>query len=317
MGFQTFQEFTQQLGLLYDKEQKVARAFEVLQQEYQRFPEYADQTYYWRIFMASRLGQQTLALHLFEEALDRGYWFAPSTLETDEDLVSLHPLPAFQAMVEICRQRLIEAQTTTRPDLLVVPPEKQGGSLPLLMALHGNWSNARDTQEHWRNITTRGWLLGVPQSSQIIGQHSYVWDDRQKGTHEVCEHLTTLNKVHVIDPERVVVGGFSQGSGLAILLALHQSIKTCGFVVLAPHLSEVELETLPPLLDRQKPMGLRGSIIVGEEDTRLLGIAHKIAEVLRSYDLPCQLEIYPGLEHTYPSDFATCVTKGLAFIDGE
>ncbi|GCF11190.1 alpha/beta hydrolase [Dictyobacter arantiisoli] len=266
----TFQEFTRQLSELYDKKQEITQAFEFLQQEYLRFPEHADQTYYWRIFMAARLGKQSLALQLFQEALDHGYWFSPDQLEKDEDLISLHPLPAFQKMVEICRQRLAEAHANARPELLVREPAKHADSLPLLIALHGNWSDARSTQEAWSDVTTRGWLLAVPQSSQMIGLNSYTWDDRQQGSHEVFTHLAVLNRTHTIDPERVVLGGFSMGAGLAILLTLRQSTKACGFVVLAPYLSEAELETLSDLLDRQKIMGRRGYIMVGEEDTRCL-----------------------------------------------
>jgi predicted esterase len=158
-------------------------------------------------------------------------------------------------------------------------------------------------------------LLAVPQSSQIVASEAYVWDDREKGINEIREHLAKLSSEHTIDPERVVLGGFSKGGGQAILIALHQSIKTRGFIALGPYLLPDELETLSARLETQKPAGLRGYILVGEEDHDCLEVSRKVAELLNAHNVPCELELRPGLDHSYPEDFAAAVSKGLAFIE--
>lgn len=186
-----------------------------------------------------------------------------------------------------------------------------------MIALHGNNENASVTLEYWQEITAQGWLLAVPQSSQIYDPNSFVWDDREIGISEIRAHLASLSREQTVDQNRVVLGGFSMGSGQAVWMALNQSIKTRGFVVLAPYLTPDELEALPALLESQKPAHLRGSILVGEEDSKCLAVSRKVVEIMRAYNLPCELEIQPGPDHDYPPNFGEFVRKGLAFIEEE
>jgi predicted esterase len=211
-------------------------------------------------------------------------------------------------------ERFAEIQANARPELLVAPSVQQATTYPLLIALHGNGSNARDTSKYWAEITAQGWLLALPQSSQLIGPDEYTWDNREQGSLEIREHLATLIRTHAVDRERIVLGGFSMGGSLAIWLALHQSIKTRGFIALGPSLTAAELEALTTLFDTRTPAGLRGYIIVGEEDIWSLETSRKIVELLNAHDVSCQLEILPGLDHSYPPHFAGYVTKGLAFV---
>lgn len=314
MSTLTIREFRQELMQLY-KAKEYIQALELAEKEQANFPTRVREISYWRLCLNALLGKQAEALHIFQDVLDRGEWFSPRWVEDDSDLVSLQPLPAFQAMVEACRQHVAELQKNARPRLLVREPAEQATALPLLIALHGNASNANDTVEHWSGITTEGWLLAVPQSSQVFEAETFVWDERETGIDEIRMHLATLSGEHKLAQERVVLGGFSMGGGQAIWMALHQSLKTCGFVVLGPYLREEELEALSTLLQTQKPAGLRGAILVGEEDTECLAISQKVVELLRAHDLPCELEVRPGLDHSYPEDFAAWVANGLVFIE--
>src|SRR5260370_2309604 len=215
--------------------------------------------------------------------VDQGGWFSPIQLEQDPDLVDLRPCPEFQEMVEVCRQRLAEVKDHVQPELRVEKPVQQAAILPLLIALHGNQGKARDIIEEWGEVAVQGWLLGAPTSSQVIGPYECVWDEREPGISGVREHLATLNSEHTIDPERVVLGGYSMGGGLAVWMALHQSIKTRGFIALAPYLTPAELEALPALLASQKPNNLRGSILVGEKDILCLEVSRKLVEIMRAH----------------------------------
>lgn len=188
-------------------------------------------------------------------------------------------------------------------------------SLPLLLTLHGNEGNAHDTIEEWSAATTQGWLLGVPTSAQIVGPHEAVWNERELGISQVQAHLSELSREYPINPERVVLGGYSMGGGLAVWMALQQSVKARGFVVLAPYLTAAELEALPMLLASQPPTNLRGSILVGEQDVYCLEPSRKIVEMMRAHHLCCELEIHPGMDHFYPPNFATFLSKGLAFVE--
>jgi predicted esterase len=175
--------------------------------------------------------------------------------------------------------------------------------------------NALVTLEYWKEMSTQGWLLAVPQSSQIYDPNSFVWNDRQVGISEIRAHLALLNREQILDQDRIVLGGFSMGGGLAIWMALNQSIKTRGFIALAPYLTPAELEALPALLANQRPTNLRGSILVGNEDIESLEVSRKIVEIMHAYDLTCELKIHPGPDHDYPSNFGEYLGKGLAFIE--
>lgn len=315
MGKLTFNALQQQLMTLYQAK-CYTEAFELVEREQINFPDRTHDIAYWRVCMHALLGKQADALQLLQQTLDSGDWFAPNMLMHDPDLASLQSLPEFQTMLEVCRQHLTASQRNVRSELLVRQPATPVGKLPLLMVFHGNNGNARATVEHWEGVTTQGWLLALPQSSQIIGPGAFVWDDREVGIGEAREHLTALSSKHTLDLERVVLGGFSMGGGQAIWMALHQSIKVSGFVVLGPYLTAAELEALPALLASQRPAGLRGSIIVGEEDSECLEVSRKVVEIMREHDLPCELEILPTMHHSYPAGFVKYVNKGLAFIEG-
>ena len=98
-------------------------------------------------------------------------------------------------------------------------------------------------------------------------------------------------------------------------MTLHQLIPAEGFVVLGSFLSSEELETLSALLATHRPTGIRGSIIIGEDDKSCLQCSRQVAEIMHAHDLPCELEIIPGLGHEIPADFSEHVTRGLAFVE--
>jgi predicted esterase len=148
-----------------------------------------------------------------------------------------------------------------------------------------------------------------------VGPNEFIWDERETGISEVRAHLAKLASDYPVDRERVVLGGFSMGGGLAIWMALKQSIKTRGFIALGAYLTEEELEVLSGLLAHQKPQGVRGLLLVGEEDTVHLNVSHKVVDLMQAHDLACELEILPGFTHVYPADFLERVVKALAFIE--
>lgn len=310
----TFRTLHNQLMKLYfDKE--YPQALEQLEREQAYFPENTAEIAYWHLCLGALLGRQAEALRVFKEALNGGFWFSPETLLRDPDLVSLRSLPEFQQMVEICRERLAAAQSLAKPALLVRKPTEQAGALPLLCALHGNGENASITIDDWRDIIAQGWLLAAPQSSQLNDPATFVWNDRETGISEVRAHIAALNGEYTIDPQRVVLGGFSMGAGQAVWMALHQSVPARGFIVLGPYLTPDELDALPTLLTSQRSTSLRGSILVGELDVECLEVARKIVEIMQAHHLPCELTILPGIGHYYPPDFGEFIRKGLAFIE--
>lgn len=312
MNNRAYYDLEKHLSKLYEAKE-YQQVLALIEQEQVNFPMRTLDFLYWRLCMINLLGRQAEALQLFSELIEQGNWVEPTWLLKDEDLTSLHHLPEFQSLIAICQQRLVEAQATAQPELLVYP--SYAHKLPCMIALHGNMDNAQNTSEEWHEIIKQGWLLAVPQSTQVMGMTNYVWNNRERSIHEVCTHFATLNEKHAIDTERVVLGGFSKGGGLAIWLTLHQLVSVRGFVVLGPSLKNDELEMFPSLLATRNLTGVRGYIIVGEEDEHCLRVSHQVTEIMHAHDLPCKLEILSGVSHEYPPDFSERVTQGLAFVE--
>jgi len=199
--------------------------------------------------------------------------------------------------------------------MLVLPPAEKGADhLPLLLGLHGNSQNARLAANDWQPIVAKGWLLACAQSSQLLISDAYVWNDLERGTTDVRRLYQLLNTRDLINPERIVLGGFSAGGGLAIHLAVTGAINARGFLVVGPYLRD--LEPLKPYLDTAAASGLRGYIVMGlQEPPEGQEIMRKIHAFLNTQGVPCGLEERPEIAHAFPADFGQSIEKALAFLE--
>jgi pimeloyl-ACP methyl ester carboxylesterase len=196
----------------------------------------------------------------------------------------------------------------------VLPPaEKRTDRAPLLLGLHGNSQNARLAALDWQPITTKGWLLACVQSSQLLTSDAYVWNDYERGTADVQELYQTLNTRDTIDPENVVLGGFSMGGGLAIHLAVTGSIKARRFLVVGPSLPD--FEALKPYLDTAAANGVRGYIVMGlQEAPDFQERIRQTDAFLNTHGIPCELDERPEIAHAFPANFGETIDKALAFF---
>jgi predicted esterase len=269
--------------------------------------------------MASLINETALALQLLEEALEAGLWWAEAQLREESDLQSLQGLPQFEQLVEVCQKRHAEAQAQAVPVLLTLQPEGgcQAGlqPCPLLLALHGNDQTAEGSVGFWRSAVSRGWLLALPQSSQVRGPDGYIWNDQDRAVREIQEHYATLCEQYAIDPDRVVLAGFSRGGELAIWLALSGTIEVRGFIAVGPGGPYTnEPDKWAPLIEASQGRGLRGYLVVGEQDIFCYEGTQALAALLKSRDIPCELEVHPNLGHDFPPDFQQSLARALEFL---
>lgn len=83
MPFQSDPEYEKQVYQLYNSGE-FARAYELLTQAAERYPEEMQQISKWRFDLAARLGKPELAESIFAQALDAGYFHSQRTLRTDD-----------------------------------------------------------------------------------------------------------------------------------------------------------------------------------------------------------------------------------------
>ena len=172
-------------------------------------PERWGDTLYWRGCLTALVGDLDGALRLLKEAVDRGHWWSGGSLRGDPDLKVLQGDPQFEALVSVCRQRHAQAETSARPELLRLRPGTDP-PWPLLMALHGAGGDAEEFSPHWQRATAEGWLVGIPQSSQMIAPGRFGWADQDRAAQEIRGHYQTIIRECRVDPGRVIMAGFSQ-----------------------------------------------------------------------------------------------------------
>ncbi len=301
-----------QLLALYNQGAYV-EALNLLEREGARFPQQG-LMYHWMMCLAARADEPDKALLAFREALDKGYWYPAALLRDDEDLQSLQGRPPFEEMVAVSLERAAKTESSSTPQLLVIPPAADAVSpAPLLIGLHGNSQSAGLAAENWHPLQKRGWMLALPQSSQLLTPDAYMWNDFARGAGEVERLCGKLIGSRSVDSTRIILGGFSAGGGLAIQMAVAGTLKARGFLVIGPYLRD--LEVLTPFLQTARDRGLRGYIIMGlQEPAEGQELMQRTAALLKDNGIPCEIEPHADLGHAFPEDFDATLQKALAFL---
>jgi predicted esterase len=313
MPFATFAELSEEMFRLYGRGEYEA-ALALVNRDFEHFTDYLGRLYFWRVCLHTMLDQQDEALHQLKQALDLGFGYSVDLLHGDRDLQSLQRKPEFEQLVTRSQEQYAELSSHIVSTRLIIPPPEAAAPFPLLIILHGNSSNAEWTAGYWQAAAERGWLVLLPQSSQPGWDNtSFSWDDEEKARRDVLQHYQEIQQKYQIDPERVVIGGFSRGARVALSLALTGSIPARGVIAVAPALRQNsdELFALAQLRLEHAPSVY---LIVGEQDQPFYEPTIAFAEYLSGLDVDCELSVYPHIGHAYPSDFADVLPVALDFV---
>ncbi|MDG7016534.1 MAG: hypothetical protein JRM82_04070 [Nitrososphaerota archaeon] len=252
-------------------------------------------------------------METLEGAVKQGYFWHMDRLLQEPDLKPLHGSPRFERIVNKSEGLRQKAQLHAKPLLKVLYPRAKRDGYPLMVTLHGRGGNATEHAERWRSLTAQGVLTAFPQSSQVFDKGGYCWDDEAIAERELGGAVAKLMRTHRVDPEKFVMGGFSQGGTLALKLALEQKpARTKGFVAVVPALRG-KMDSLMPLIDGAAERGLRGYLFTGERDFARSAVEqfHKEA---RAIELSCGLSVEKNLGHDYPNDFGPKLASAVKFV---
>src|SRR5688572_4938255 len=301
----TFRDLTDKLTVLYTAG-KYAEALELVQQNAGYFPEQVARTTFWRMCLLSLTGRSADVLSVFQQGLDSGLWWHKE-LFSDPDLNAVRDLPAFKRLMSVSQEQYEEARKEVKRDYTVLPPEPSSlGLYPLLITLHGRNGNKEDDLRHWELARQRGWLVLLAQSAQPMFHGAYHWDNPAQGLADLRFYYDQVSGQYQIDQQRVVIAGFSQGSGMAIYTALTGSLPVRGFIGIGTWWADANQ------LDMQGKQ-IRGYFITGEKD-HTLERAREIQEVLRKNNVEFVEEVHPDLAHEFSRDFGTSFDKAIDFI---
>jgi predicted esterase len=295
--------------LAADREYK--KALQLVSEHFNLFPPHAQRVvYFWRMKMACRLNDVQLALTTLREAVDNDHWY--TDLDQNPDFQILADSTEFQELITICAQRRAEEIANAKSVMKILQPEPSSNSYPLLFALHGNSSNVEQFAPHWRHAQDHGWLVALPQSPQAHGPGNFSWNDWDWAIPAIVDHYSQVCKHHLIDQQRVVLAGFSMGAGLALWLALEQTLEVQGLICVAPFLSDVD--ALRPVLAQQRNQKLRMYLVASKEDEYCYDVAHKLSALFSEYEIEHRLDIYQDIGHSFPPSFENHVPNALDFI---
>ena len=314
--YSSFDEVTQKFLEYHGKEEHQQAAYDLLTEAAPRFPDRAILLANWRYCAAALLNKSDLAIEIIQESFEAGFWWSEEYLRSDDDLKILQDLPAFNQLVEAFEQRRQVAQAASKPVSLPLPlPTQTTEALPLLLALHGNTQNAKDSVTFWESAVEQGWLTVLLQSSQIFGPDAYVWDDLELGGSEIKDHYEQFLKEYSIDSERLVIGGFSKGGEMAIWQTLMNIIPVSGFIAVNPGGPFInDTEKWLPIIESDKNLTeKRGYFVVGENDQSLDNIK-ALHELLVSKGMACKLIISPAIAHDFPDDFNQILEQALQYL---
>jgi predicted esterase len=303
----TFQGLTDELKRLY-LQGKYAEALDVVEQNTDRFPEQSARTTFWRMCLLSLCGRADDVISIFQQGLDSRLWWSESQF-IDTDLDNVRDLPEFKRLMAESNKKSIEMQAHIEPARTVLLPDGKTGELPLLVALHGRNGNKDSNLEYWEIARQRGWLVLSPQSRQALYQGGYHWDKNEQGLQDILFHLEEILKTYNVDRSRIIVAGFSQGSGMAIYATLSGEIGARGFIGVGTFIAEPD--SLIPLV--KKTQSMRGYFVTGEKDNTL-DKARAIQKILRENNIQFAEEVYPDLGHEFPSNFERTFDNAVEFI---
>ncbi len=266
------------------------------------------QIYNFKYALASAAGLEEEALHLMKKAIiENGFWYGSEYLISDDELKPLHKFEEFHRMVQLCKEREELAKKSEQADVKYKYSKQTEN---LLITLHGDQENIQIIEPYWNSVMEQGFMLALPQSSQIQFSDGYVWDNIERGREELKGHY---NKIKVNKPfENIIIGGFSAGARVALHSMLQGEIEVNGFIFVAPWLPEMEEweEMIGILHDKS----IKGYIICGDQDEDCFEGTQQFVKLLKDKNIEHKYKVVPNLNHDYPHNFDELLKEAIEYI---
>ena len=164
----TFEELTEKIQQHFADE-SYSEGLSLASTHLVNFPDQFALINYWRVCLAARLDEKALANKILESTLASGLWYSEVLLRQSPSLQSMQGDEDYERLVGISTQ-LREADGLEMP-LLVARPEDACGpgddGCPTLIFLHSNMGSAQNSLKHLGYLSSQGWIVATPQSSQL------------------------------------------------------------------------------------------------------------------------------------------------------
>jgi predicted esterase len=248
----------------------------------------------------ARAGDADSAFDWLGEAATSGFRDL-AHMEADRDLESLRNLPPYRkirSMVEanLRRRESQLAATAAASPVLLVPPRGYDPSRPspLLVVFHGFGDQPANYPYLLGLVAdTQGAVLAVPRGGREVGK-GFGWTGVDEAEAVLGRVLERACQEFLIDRERVVLTGFSQGAFMALVLGARHPDLVRGVVPIAG--------AYMPEIDAPAPAGAgapRYFFISGSQD-RAVTDMRRAARDFEAAGYDTRFRILPGLGHVFP-----------------
>ncbi len=203
--------------------------------------------------------------------------------------------------------------------MALLPPGMAGKGqgergLPLIIALHGFGANGADIGGAWQEAAAAvGAILVAPDALRRRGNGAgFEWRFIDEGEWLVLRVLEQMKRRYNIDPDRVVLTGFSQGANLTLYIGARHPDLFRGLIPYAGRYQtgDAPLESLLALPAEERP---RVALRIGADDTGARSYEHAEAE-LRAAGVDVQREVYPGVGHSLPANATEELSEALRWV---
>jgi phospholipase/carboxylesterase len=268
----------------------------------------------------ARLGKNDQAFSTLEDAVRFG-WEDVSKLEQADDLKDLRAKPQFADV--------LKAAAACRDEKLIIHACKKMGPLkpaPLLVVLQGLGVFRADLP-YWESAADElGCVLVMPRAVTKAAPMMYGWHrrgakdssaadyfDLSAAAKRVDEAIAEATRRFQIDPNRIVLAGFSQGAGVALRLIGEHPDRYCGAVAVNG-LHQPPGVAYWQSIQQQHP--IRVYVIAGKFD-RLLPRSQQVVEQLRAAQVPHRYDELDQVGHEFPLDYTKRLKGAIEFVWGD
>lgn len=273
---------------------------------------------YWQMGMAARLAKPTLAFHFMDELLQDNLWVSPDLLIQSPSFTLLREMTEFEV-------RLQQFAKLQAKELALIPPvltlksesECDRDLCPLFIGLHGEGESVIDSARYWHMLAQKGWLVGLPQSTQAMWSNGYTWDNLKMSEEEILGDYQKIIEKYQVDKKQVVLGGQGLGGEMAIWLATKGIIPATGIIVINPKGPILrDEESWPYHFLKEEDLDLRGVIIsTVEEDLSPQGNLDEFVRFLQLAGMAIRVMIVSRKQ--FDSKFQDLLAEGFAYLFDE
>jgi predicted esterase len=267
-----------------------------------------------------RQGDKDKALADLEAAIRFG-WSDPGQIEQADDLKELRDAPRFAGLVKdavACRDETIVVYAGKNVD-----PSRPA---PLVVLLQGLGPGPRAEVPYWKPVADRlGLVLAAPRAMTKLSPLVYGWQrkgardstaldyfDMSAAGKRIEEAIALAKQKFTIDPDRLLLAGFSQGGGVALRMLGEHPDQYLGAVAVCSLCQSPGVAYWETALQKRP---FRTFVIAGKLD-RLLPRSQQVVEQLRAAKVPLRYEEVDQAGHEYPPDYSERLRQAIQFVLG-